>query len=175
MDCNVTITGNVGSPVNFKSGETNGRKWQRAEFRVASTRRMRRADGSWGDAGTTWITVQAWGTLVDGIRGSVDKGDPVLVAGRLRTDEWVDTNGEVQSRLMMVADAVGHDLSRGRTAFRRNAPIAVPEPTTEAGAEAEGMASSVSTPDNVVRVLETGEPTDELEELDDEYDYVAVG
>ena len=104
MDCNVTITGNVGSPVSFKSGETNGRKWQRAEFRVASTRHATRGRFL-GDAGTTWITVQAWGTLADGIGAASTRAIP-SGHGRLRTDEWVDTNGEVQS-LMMVADAVG--------------------------------------------------------------------
>jgi len=128
MDSQVTIRGNVGSTVAFKSGESDGRKWSRAEFRLGSTRRIRRADGSWADAGTTWITVQAWSTLAEGIRGSVDKGDPIIAAGWLRTDEWHDANGEIQSRLTMVADTVGHDLSRGRTRFVRNAPIPVPEP-----------------------------------------------
>ena len=97
MDSLVTIRGNVGSPVGFRCGENEGRKWARVEFRVASTRRVRRADGAWADAGTTWISVEAWNGLAEGVRASVDKGDPVLVTGRLRTDEWVDTNGEVQS------------------------------------------------------------------------------
>lgn len=139
MDCNVTIRGNVGSPVAFRAGDTDGRKWARAEFRVASTRRMRRQDGLWVDAGTTWISVEAWGALAEGVRSSVDKGDPVIVAGRLRTDEWHDVNGEVQSRLKMVADSVGHDLSRGRTRFVRNAPI--PEPASVENASGDDPAA----------------------------------
>ena len=127
MDSQVTIRGNVGSTVTFKSGESDGRKWSRAEFRLGSTRRLRRADGSWVDAGTTWVSVEAWSALADGIRGSIDKGDPLIVSGRLRTDEWNDVNGQVQSRLVLVADAVGHDLNRGRTRFVRNAQIPAPD------------------------------------------------
>lgn len=131
MDSQVTIRGNVGAPVNFKSGETDGRKWSRAEFRVGSTRRVRRPDGVWVDAGTTWVSVEAWASLAEGVRGSVDKGDPLIVSGRLRTDEWHDANGQIQSKLVLVADAVGHDLNRGRTRFLRNTPIPAPEPLAE--------------------------------------------
>ncbi len=135
MDSLVTIRGNVGSPVSFRCGDNEGRKWARAEFRVASTRRMRRGDGTWVDAGTTWISVEAWAALAEGVRGSLDKGDPVLVCGRLRTDEWADSNGQLQSRLVLAADAVGHDLSRGRTRFRKNEPIPAPEGTPAQAAD----------------------------------------
>lgn len=128
MDSMVTMRGNVGSPVSFKCGDSSdGRKWSRAEFRLGSTRRLRRPDGEWADAGTTWISVEAWAALAEGVRGSLEKGDPVLVSGRLRTDEWADDNGQVQSRLVLAAEAIGHDLSRGRTRFVKNAPIPLPD------------------------------------------------
>jgi single-strand DNA-binding protein len=121
MDCSVWMTGNVATQVTFRSGESaNGQKWSRAEFRLASTRRQRGHDGQWADTGTTFVTVVAWRSLADGIWASIAKGDPVIVSGRLATDEWVDREGEVRSRLTLVADAVGHDLSRGRARFAKN-------------------------------------------------------
>nr|NLI51160.1 single-stranded DNA-binding protein [Propionibacterium sp.] len=132
MDCSVWMTGNVATPVTFRSGESaNGQKWSRAEFRLASTRRQRGQDGQWGDVGTTFVTVVAWRALADGIWASVTKGDPVIVSGRLATDQWVDRNGELQSRLTLAADAVGHDLTRGRTRFSKN-----PAPPSTAPADA---------------------------------------
>jgi len=132
MDCSVWVTGNVATPVTFRSGESaSGQKWSRAEFRLASTRRQRGQDGQWGDVGTTFVTVVAWRALADGIWASVAKGDPVIVSGRLATDQWVDKNGELQSRLTLAADAVGHDLSRGRTRFAKN-----PSPPSTAPADA---------------------------------------
>lgn len=129
MDSSITITGNAASDIAFKSGVNDqGRRWARAEFRLASTRRARQADGSWGDVGTTFVTVQAWNALAEGVLGSIEKGQPVVVSGRLRSDEWADANGELRSRLLIAADAVGHDLSRGRTKFVKNAPIPDPEP-----------------------------------------------
>jgi len=180
MDCNATITGNLGSGVGFKSGESNGRKWARAEFRLGSTRRMRRADGVWTDAGTTWITVETWGLLADGVRGSLDKGDPVIVTGRLRTDEWPDANGQLHSRIVMVADAVGHDLTRGRTRFTRNVPLPAPEDADRAEprpADDTRPLSVVRPPADPIDEPESAgdEPTEEYEPVADQFDTVAVG
>lgn len=139
MECSVWMTGNVATPVNFRSGESaNGQKWSRAEFRLASTRRQRGHDGQWADTGTTFITVVAWRSLADGIWASITKGDPVIVSGRLATDEWVDREGEVQSRLTLAADAVGHDLTRGRARFAKNpAAPSTAQPDAEAPASTD--------------------------------------
>ncbi len=149
MDCSVWMTGNVATPVNFRSGEgTNGQKWSRAEFRLACTRRQRGHDGQWADAGTTFVTVLAWRSLADGIWASLTKGDPVVVSGRLATDEWVDREGELRSRLTLVADAVGHDLSRGRSRFAKNpgAPsTAQPDAAPEAASAGDPAADPWAT------------------------------
>lgn len=127
MESTVTIRGNVGNVPTFKGGESDGRKWVRCDFRLGSTRRVRRPTGEWVDAGTTWITVEAWGVLAEGISYSVLRGDPVIVTGRLRTDEWADTNGQMQSRLILAAETVGHDLARGRARFVRNVQVPMPD------------------------------------------------
>ena len=58
-----------------------------ASFRLAHTPRVRR-NGEWADAATTWITVTCFRALAENVTASIHKGQPVLVAGRLRTNVW---------------------------------------------------------------------------------------
>ncbi|GJF34456.1 hypothetical protein KNE206_71560 [Kitasatospora sp. NE20-6] len=111
----VTIVGNVASTVTY--GQTSAGV-PVANFRMATTeRRFDRAAGDWVDGETSWVTVVAWRWLATNLVSSVTKGDPVLVSGRLRVREW----GEDDRRRTSVeidARSVGHDLSRGTSAFR---------------------------------------------------------
>ena len=49
---------------------------------------------------------------------SIHKGQPVLVAGRLRTNVWTK-EGVTYERLTLEATTVGHDLTRGTATFFR--------------------------------------------------------
>ena len=67
-----------------------------------------------------WLTVKAWRGLAHNVKASVGKGEPVVVHGRLRASRWKDEEtGEDRSRTVIEAVAVGHDLNRGTTAYRR--------------------------------------------------------
>ncbi|MEV7775755.1 single-stranded DNA-binding protein [Kitasatospora sp. NPDC086791] len=111
----VTVLGNVATEVSY--GETAGGV-PMATFRLGCTeRRYDRQRECWVDGGTQWVTVTAWRALAVNLIGSLSKGDPVLVSGRLRVREWAD--GEVKrSRAEIDARSVGHDLTRGTSAFR---------------------------------------------------------
>ena len=50
---------------------------------------------------------------------SITSGDPVIVTGRLVLREWTNSVGEQQSSYEIEADAIGHDLTRARTAIMR--------------------------------------------------------
>ncbi|HEY9289696.1 MAG TPA: single-stranded DNA-binding protein [Microlunatus sp.] len=122
MDATLTMNGNVGSAVDF--GRTPQTGAARATFRLACTPRIFR-QGAWTDDYTTWITVTCWRQLAEHVASSLNKGDPVIVTGRLRTQVWDDDGGHHQ-RMVLEATQVGHDLSRGVSNFRR-APRAEPE------------------------------------------------
>ncbi|WP_078660836.1 single-stranded DNA-binding protein [Streptomyces sp. NRRL B-24484] len=111
----VTIVGNVASTVTYAQTPAGVPV---ANFRMATTeRRFDRGTGDWVDGETTWVTVVAWRWLATNLVSSVNKGDPVVVSGRLRVREW----GEEDRRRTAVeidARSVGHDLSRGTSAFR---------------------------------------------------------
>ena len=112
MDAYVQLTGNVGGTVEFHNNTVPV-----ASFRLAHTPRVRR-NGEWGDAPTTWITVTCFRALAENVKGSLHKGHPVVVAGRLRTNVWTK-DGTTYERLTLEATTVGHDLTRGTATFFR--------------------------------------------------------
>lgn len=89
-------------------------------FRLASTqRRFDKAHERWVDAETNWYTVTSFRQLAINVSGSLKKGERVVVTGRVRIREW--DNGERKGMTIDVeADAIGHDLAWGTTAFTRS-------------------------------------------------------
>ncbi|MFJ2193399.1 single-stranded DNA-binding protein [Kitasatospora sp. NPDC087861] len=136
-ETHVTVVGNVATEVSY--GETGGGV-PMANFRLGCTeRRYDRQRECWVDGETQWLTVTAWRALAVNLIGSLAKGDPVLVSGRLRVREWVD--GEVKrTKVEIDARSVGHDLTRGTSAFRWAAGVRGQPPGTAgpAGAQAGG-------------------------------------
>jgi single-strand DNA-binding protein len=119
MESYVHVSGYVGTDVELRSGSGL------ATFRLATTPRYRK-NGDWVDGNTTWLTVTCWRSLAEHVASSIRKGDPVIVVGRLRTNVWQGQDGPVE-RLILEAITVGHDLSRGTSAFRRMERVSVPE------------------------------------------------
>lgn len=115
MDINVSLSGNVGTAIDYTAGDG----YCFASFRLATTPRVRR-NGEWADGETTWITVEATNRTAENARASIRKGDPVLVVGRLYTKRWHGKDGEPHERLVLTALALGHDLSRGTSQFTRS-------------------------------------------------------
>ncbi len=114
MEALVQMTGYVGGDVNLRQASV-----PIADFRLASTPRVFRG-GDWIDGPTTWITVKAFRVLAVNVAGSLRRGDPVIVIGRLRTSTW-DRDGQTHERLELDAVTVGPDLRRGMSHFHKNA------------------------------------------------------
>ncbi len=88
-------------------------------FRLASTpRHFDRARQAWVEGRTEWFTVKVFRDPALNVAGSVLKGQPVVVHGRLRTEEWLGEHGP-RTGLVIEASALGHDLTRGRSTFVR--------------------------------------------------------
>lgn len=116
MPDTITITGVVGTIPKHIRTTTD---LDITSFRVASTqRRFDRRTQSWIDGETNWYTVTAFRSLAVNVVASLEKGQRVLVTGRLRMTPWQKedrsgTNVEIE------ADAIGHDLGWGTTSFSR--------------------------------------------------------
>ena len=100
-------------------------------FRLASTqRRFDRSQEKWIDGETNWYTVTAFRQLALNSNASVDKGQRVIVAGRLKIREW--ENGEKSGTTIEIeAESIGHDLSWGTANFTRSvsaATVTAPDP-----------------------------------------------
>lgn len=145
----ITVQGRVGGDVEYK--DTNASKVAIASFRLGSTPRFYdRGEGVWTDRPTTWFTVECWRTLAENVKSSVQKGQPVVVTGRLKTTEWLDDEGKRQSRTVIDAFSVGHDLTRGTAVFRKTSQLQQGQPTISLDEEMRRLSDSAET----VEVLE---------------------
>ncbi|MDX6224968.1 MAG: single-strand DNA-binding protein [Frankiales bacterium] len=121
----ITVVGNVASEPRMEAGE----KGERCFFRVASTeRRLDKETGKWVDHVTTWFSVTVWREMAENVLRTLHKGDRVVVAGRLRSHEYVKKDGTPGTSLEIDVDAIGPDLKwRGATIDRteRSKPGAV--------------------------------------------------
>lgn len=121
----ITITGNVATPPELKRTSTGVAI---TTFRVASAqRRYDREVGAWVDAGTNWYTVSVFRTLADHAYRSLQKGDRVILAGRLRLREW-DNGTRRGTAIEIDADAIGHDLLWGTTTFVKTSQATPSDP-----------------------------------------------
>lgn len=88
-------------------------------FRLASNqRRFDSGQNAWVDGDTNWYTVTAFRALGTNVASSVEKGQRVIVQGRLRLRDW--ESGERNGTSVEIeAEAIGHDLAFGRATFTR--------------------------------------------------------
>jgi len=108
-------------------------------FRLASNqRRFDRTQNAWVDGDTNWYTITAFRQLGMHVASSIEKGQRVIVTGRVRIRDW--ESGEKSGTTIEIdAESIGHDLTWGRATFTRSIMAAKPtegvETASEAGAE----------------------------------------
>ena len=91
-----------------------------ADLRVgATTRKVDKQTGEWVDGDTSYYTVNCWRRLASHVKASLRKGDPVVVKGKFRTHSYEDKTGRLRTEVEIVADTVGHDLTRGIANYMR--------------------------------------------------------
>ncbi|WP_405917099.1 single-stranded DNA-binding protein [Streptomyces sp. NBC_00728] len=103
-----------------------------ARFRLAVTSRYwDREKSGWADGHTNFFTVWANRALATNVGASVSVGDPVIVQGRLKV-RTETRDGQSWTSAEIDAVSIGHDLSRGTSAFRRPSkegePASAPRP-----------------------------------------------
>ena len=163
-DTQITVQGWVGGPVTFHEFDGQSRL---AKFRLGATPRVRR-DGVWVDGETAWYSVRAWGQLARNLANSVQRGEAVVVVGRLRRSTWTGENGVENSDWEIDATAVGHDMNRGTSRFTKPEPRGPRaeqdgEQDAEQDAGRDPEADSDEAPDGVDRLtgeILLGDPAD---------------
>jgi single-strand DNA-binding protein len=114
MQSTVTLVGNVVTDVTLRQTAAG----PVAGFRLAATNGYTdRRTSQWVER-TTYLNVSAWRSLGEHVAGSVHKGQPVVVVGRMRQREY-EKDGHTVQVVDVDADLVGHDLTRGTASFVR--------------------------------------------------------
>lgn len=147
-ECRVTICGNVASPVTHTKVGTG---FSRVKFRLFTAERVwDQQERTWSDGAKMFLTVTCWRMLADNAHASLNRGDPVVVTGRLVIKD-VEHDGKVSQLVEVEATAIGPNLALcTATALRtRLAPDAI-----EARAAPEIVAPRK--PDELPLVLSVG-------------------
>ena len=119
-DLTLTLVGWVGTEPKHYTGAA---VTPFTSFRMANTRRwFDRAQNTWTDGRTEWFTVKVWRQSALNVAASLRKGDPVLVHGRLSTEQWDSPEGP-RTSLVLEALAIGPDLTYGRASFARTVHV----------------------------------------------------
>lgn len=98
---NITIHGNVGQEVELKYSQSG---MAIATFSVAST------IGKDDKKKTSWFNVTVFSKLAENVAASVQKGDSVLVTGRMEQEEFTTKDGDKRKSTKLIADEVGISL-----------------------------------------------------------------
>ena len=108
----ITLRGFVTAEPKF--GQTASTQTPYAEIRLGSTaRRLNKETGAWEDGETSYYTVKCWRRLAVNVKGSLRKGDMILVRGKVMMRSWVDDQQRNRVQMQVEADSVGHDLAFG--------------------------------------------------------------
>ncbi|MEW2524768.1 single-stranded DNA-binding protein [Streptomyces sp. NPDC047071] len=114
-DTMITVVGRVATTPVFRelpSGPVT-------RFRIAVTpRHFDRERNEWADGHTNFFTVWARRALGLNVQSSLSLGEQVIVQGRLKIKDE-ERGGQHWLSVDIDAHAIGHDLARGTSAFRR--------------------------------------------------------
>jgi single-strand DNA-binding protein len=80
----VTLIGRVGNQPEIKNLDNNRKL---AKLSLATTESYKNSDGKWVDS-TTWHTIIAWGNTAAYLEKNVQKGQEIMLEGRLVTRSY---------------------------------------------------------------------------------------
>ena len=106
----ITIDGRLAADPELRFGQSGTAI---ASMRVvAADRRLNKEINEWEDGDVLWIDVTAFKQLAENVVESVQKGDLVVITGKLKTDEWTDReSGAKRSKITVIADSVAASLA----------------------------------------------------------------
>ncbi|UGQ09742.1 single-stranded DNA-binding protein [Yinghuangia sp. ASG 101] len=145
-DTYVTLVGTVVTDV-YSATTPSGVPLARFRFGV-SPRKFDRETSTWTYGESSYYSVVAWRRLAEHTLSSVEKGDPLVITGRLNVRTW-QRDDHWHTKVEVEASSLGHDLARGTARFTRarprearpEQPAAVPPlPTTPRGETASRAA-----------------------------------
>jgi single-strand DNA-binding protein len=83
----------------------SGKAW--AKVRGVAKDRKRDSNGEWVDGDPIFIDILIFGKPAEHIVESVNKGDTIIVKGRLTPNNWTDKEGNERKEVKIMADEIG--------------------------------------------------------------------
>jgi single-strand DNA-binding protein len=83
-------------------------------------RRINKTTGEWTDQPSSFVSVICYRRVAENAALCLRRGDPVVVKGTLRVREYGEDDGPKRTTVEVIADTIGHDLSRGITIFKKS-------------------------------------------------------
>jgi single-strand DNA-binding protein len=82
-----------------------------ANFRIASTpRTFDRQANEWKDGETLWLSCAAWGPMGENVAETLQRGNRVIVQGRLKSRQYETREGEKRTAFEIDVEEVGPSL-----------------------------------------------------------------
>ena len=105
MQSNPTIyvNGRVGTNIEIRDVGSS----KVARFRVVTNDRRKNDQGIWEDVNTSGWNIAAWDKLALKVVAHLEKGDPIMVYGRIFDDSWVDGEGNKRFSTEIRAEDIG--------------------------------------------------------------------
>ena len=151
----VTVRGYTGGDPTVFRNEQGG---STVVLRVGVTARVyNRSAQEFRDGTTAWYSVRCYVYLAENVVGSVSRGTPVIVRGKLVPRIWQDRDGNNRIDNTILADALGVELSTGTAKFtsvkNQKLPAVAGEPA--------GSASEDNVPEEIAGTPPEDEPIGE--------------
>ncbi|CAN5701153.1 MAG: single-stranded DNA-binding protein [Acidimicrobiia bacterium] len=136
-DNTITIVGNLTRDPELRFTQT-GRGV--ASFGIAVNRRYQ-VNGEWQEQ-TSFFNVVAWSTLGENAAASLNKGDRIIVFGRLEQRSWETNDGEKRSVVEVIADEIGPSVRWATATVERTTRSSSNSPDGGSGASGGGSGAS---------------------------------
>ena len=102
----IYINGRIGTDITVRTvGNTKV-----AKFRVVTNDRRKNESGVWEDVNTSGWSIAAWDKLADKVEAHLEKGDPVMIYGRIFDDSWTDNDGNRRNSTEVRAEDIGLNI-----------------------------------------------------------------
>lgn len=108
MDNNVTLIGTIGSEPDLRYTQS-GTAMLTLSLAIGE-RKKNKDSGEWEDGETSWYRIIAFKELAENAASSLNKGDRVMVNGRITVRKWEGNDGKQGTSVEVVADDIGSSL-----------------------------------------------------------------
>lgn len=116
-EAGVTLVGNI---TNDPEAVVTKTGTPLTKFGIAVNRSKPDGSGGWIDE-VSFFNVTSFNSVADNVKGCLNKGDRVVVVGRLQQDQWDDpTSGEKRSAVLVIADEIAASVKWATVSITKN-------------------------------------------------------